>query len=273
MEEAVEQPPNVALVSVDPTTMRRRLFYFFQQYDRSRLPHIEDLLRYHRGRESKLLKDLEKEYGPEPDKSRWELRDQISFQRKVKAQLEAQLRRAKDELLLLSREQESAAELISGVQHRKETFKRLLESRYIAGKGAPNKESGSEPAVPGLGVIRISRTLNVNPQDMVPEGSRLDEDHCYFIAPMVFFEFVREQAAKVHGAMLPPLCTVVLDTSSSDARAPKCRAAEKPQFVCNWSFLAGWAADCGPHSVAVASSSDNGPTRYRFVPSKLFWSQ
>lgn len=248
------------LVSIDATSLRRRLFYFFQQYDRSKLAYVDDMLRHYAGKETQLLHELELQYGPEPNKTRWETRDQLAHQRKLHDQLTAQLKRAQDELLLLAREETALATSRQRSSQFAEEYAERLRAKFLvsrryeksAGDGAA---AGADTASSSAG-LRLLSVAHLTPSPV--DGTLTADAHASWLAPDTFFEFVRDQAGRVQGAGLPPLC-VVQDESKSD----------KPSFLCNWSFLAGWAQDFGPHSVAVTSKSGEGTVR--FVRSTEYW--
>jgi hypothetical protein len=256
-------PPDMPQVAIDATMMHRRLYYFFLQYDRSKMPFIDRMIGQHRGQESQLMRDLEAQYGPEPNKGRWDARDQLAHQRALKFQLTAQLRRAKDELLVLEREETSVRAAMDDVLRQKNAF--LAEQRQqqaaaqSAAAGASAAAMAAKNKQPLLHLIKVLR-----PADAGQSGSLLlsssdfaqpAEQSFYFLLPFMFFDFVREQSVKVPGATMPPLVTMVNETTDK-------------QFAVNWSFLGGWASDFGPHCV---SYQDRETRLWRVVPGKKFW--
>ncbi len=248
----VLEPPDFPQVSVDATSIHRRLYYFFLQYDRSKLPFIDKMVAQHRGREAQLMRDLEAQYGPEPNKGRWETRDQLAHQRALKFQLTAQLRRARDELLVLEREEAAVSAAMEEVLRRKNEF--MLEQRREQfeqnAANSANRGGALPPKQPLLHLIKVLR-----PADSSSGFTRPTERSFYFLLPFMFFDFVREQSTKVPGATTAPLVTVVNETTDK-------------QFAVNWSFLGGWASDFGPHCV---SFQDRDSKQWRFRPGEKFW--
>lgn len=272
------------LVSMDATTLRQRLFYFFEHYDRSKLPHLEEMARHHRGRETQLMAELQKQYGPEPKKARWETRDQIAHQKRLQDQLEAQLKRARDELLLLHLEDASLQASRERVRSKAEDLKAHLRERFLlshqqkrhgggrgdsdpAESGVSLTETGSP--LPSLVLLKVTRLTQhddsqqrtvyapevAGPQIAAPSG---DEVAAFWLAPPTFFDFVKLQMQRVEGAAVPPLCVVEMNGLS---------------MVCNWAFLAGWTGELGPHTVAaVARPAVPGKAAVvRYIPSTAFW--
>ena len=241
-------PPDLPQVVVDATSIHRRLYYFFLQYDRAKLPFIEKMVAQHRSRETQLMRDLEAQYGPEPNKTRWETRDQLAHQRSLKFQLTAQLRRARDELLVLEREECAVRAALDGVVKKKNEF--LLEERRKQFEGNAPSSRSAPPSKPLLHLIKVLRVV-----EQSSSFSRPVERSFYFLLPFMFFDFVKEQCTKVAGAATPPLVTVVNETTDK-------------QFAVNWSFLGGWAVDFGAHCV---SFQDRESQQWRFLPGEKFW--
>jgi hypothetical protein len=127
IDKAVNDGPLEKLVAT-PTPrgnsrdLHRRLRHFFMSYDRSKLLFIDEIVAQHRGHEARLMAELEAQYGPEPNKRRWEVHEQMSHQREVNAQLQAQLRRAQDELLLLQHERNQRRRAVQRMQQLKDRF-------------------------------------------------------------------------------------------------------------------------------------------------------
>ncbi|CUG77226.1 Hypothetical protein, putative [Bodo saltans] len=302
--EAVDFP----LVSVDSTSLHRRLFYFFQQYDRSKLPYIEQMIAHHRGAEKQLLTELQEQYGPEPNKARWECRDQIAHQRRLKDQLTAQLKRAKDELLLLSKEEVFLDASRKRVDDFTQEFVQRLRNRYLRFRpsGDPLPAVTTPSSLDGLELLCVKRLLPLaNRYDHQQEGRQQQlnnsgglassreaaastssgrdplaghvvETVAYWVAPAVFFSFVKDQAERAHGAALPPICVVERSPAINPDGTPKSTTKQQNSnstFWCNWSFLAGWALEFGAHSVAIIENkaSPHDPPMVKYVSSKMFW--
>lgn len=306
-DEECLAPLDFPLVSIDARSLRTRLFYFFQHHDRAKLPHIDEMIRFHRGRETQFLHELERQYGPEPNKSRWETRDQLSHQRRLNDQLKAQLKRAKDELLLLSREEALIRRSKQNVAELKEHFVQKLREEFLVTKKEKSSSCAAAEAAPmrsahdamlhdsGLVLIRVlsvaspaatSIDMSHRPSSLLSQESPMGNE-AFFVAPQLFFDFVKEQAGRVHGATLPPLCCVRNEgiTPPSDfsdnhlhsgARAATAGATTRGNsFLCNWSFLAGWVTDIGPHTVAMVerqhSKSGDATQAVKFIKSKQYW--
>ena len=138
--EEVQVPPMVT----DAASLKRRLWYFFMYYDQSRLQYIDTLVAMHQGTDGKaLMKDLEQQYGPEPHRFRWSIRDQTMYQREINSQLRAQLARAQDELLLLKENPHEKESAVERVLRRKQEImnKMMLESPTRSGSTTSNNNT------------------------------------------------------------------------------------------------------------------------------------
>lgn len=206
----VDLPP----VSIDAAALHRRLRYFFMTYDRSKLLFIDEIVARHRGQEAVLLRELEAEYGPEPNKQRWDTRDQMAHQRSINAQLRAQLRRAQDELLLLQHEDVQRETAASRVQRRKDELVALMAGHATA---------SSDVAFEVLCVSAVDDPM----------------ERAYYVAPGSHFDDLKRGAARVPGANVPPLVVVTRDGTQQSV-------------LCNRHFAGVKGHDClGPFPLSV----------------------
>ena len=279
-ERMVEMPS----VVVDTTSLYRRLWYFFLHYDKAKLRFIDEIIAQHVGMEATLLAELEAKYGPEPNKMRWETRDQIAHQREINLQLKAQLARARDELLLLGHEITALDTSMERVEQRKDILLRNLET---FGTPYPPKESLRIQEGAILTLLRVVQTG----ETLGTRASDLDKEF-FFPAPRFFFDFVADQVKVVRGATAHPRCVLCevpieyqpgsgdgsglvseLNTSATGAlnRTLRTNTAFNStntlrSVQINRHLLGVWAQQFGDHSVAVKSGN-----RWQFYPAEHYW--
>jgi hypothetical protein len=260
VEESIgDQLIDLPEVSIDTTSLYRRLWYFFLHYDRSKLRFIDDIIAQHRGMEASLLEDLQNRYGPEPHRNRWEIRDQLAHQREIQLQLKAQLARARDELLLLGHERLLMTKAVSRVEHlSKQMYAKLERHGSVSESESESRQRQSmDSSSAGFRMLQV-----------------LDKGReAYFPAPNFFFDFVAHQVQVVDGGTASPTCILrelsLTDLNDKQKTGSPTAPADRRVTV-NRSLLGVWAKQYGDHSVAVQGSGGNG-SRWIFHPSASFW--
>jgi hypothetical protein len=208
LDNEVEDPPPEGLVDVqsaciNPHSLHRRLRYFFLCYDRSKLLFIDDMVRQHQGREAELLRELQAQYGPEPNKLRWEAHDRLAHQREVNGLLRAQLRRAQDEILLLDHQ---STQLERGAERTDKLRASFVEA-----------------------MLHKSSSTSEAPFELLTVHENGGEAN-FFVAPATFFAEIKVQCRTVARAREAPLVSL---------RSPK----EEDQIEINRHFFGTIAVD------------------------------
>ena len=272
-------------VSVDPSSMHRRLRYFFVRYDRAKLPFADGMIAQHRGSENALLAALVQQYGPEPNRLRWRTHDLIAHQLSVQEQLLAQRARARDELLLLGREHITQGARTEQLKRKKQLLLLAMERgmedadsvmRILSGDVTCLAEAHFQPANGG----RAGQT----PQKGESESNREDADMAvvqalqssrqvtsayeqvivklgstayYLTVPVSFWPFLHLQVQIVRGAAtVPPIVQLI-------------RASSNESMSCNRQLCGTWITDM----VGDVAMSVQQQGRWYFVSSSRFFAQ